>query len=234
MPAEVLAQSHCYLLAEDADLAEVIPADRRARAIDELTAPLLRFGTGKLQAPDGFPEHALGLLVIKGLLLRRVAVDGRPGVELLGECDVLRPWQNDDVPTLPLSSEWSVLSPARLAVLDETFATHLAAYPELASRLFERAVRRSRRLLVNMAIVHNARVDERLRMLFWHLAARWGRVRGDGVLLPLRLTHTVLADLVAARRPTVTSALSELSRQGVVQVVSDGWLLSGTPPSDAR
>jgi CRP/FNR family transcriptional regulator, cyclic AMP receptor protein len=234
VPAVAAAESHCHVLIEDADLAEVIPVERRARAIDELTAPLLHVGKGKLEAPKGFPEHALGLLVIKGLLLRRVAVDGRPGAELLGECDLLRPWQSDEVPTLPMTSEWSVLAPARLAVLDDTFARHLANYPELASRLVERAVRRSRRLVINMAIVHDARVDERLRMLFWHLAARWGRVRGDGVVLPLPLTHAVLAELVAARRPTVTSALSELSRQGVVEVVSDGWLLLGSPPSDSR
>ena len=61
-----------------------------------------------------------------------------------------------------------------------------------------------------MAIVHQARVDVRLHMLLWHLAARWGRVRSDGTVLRLRLTHAVLADLVAARRPTVTTALSEL------------------------
>ncbi len=83
-----------------------------------------------------------------------------------------------------------------------------------------------------MAIVHQARVDDRLRMLFWHLAARWGRVRGDGVVLPMRLTHAALADLVAARRPTVTSALSDLARRGLVRVVDDGWLLSGDPPGE--
>jgi len=55
-----------------------------------------------------------------------------------------------------------------------------------------------------MAIVHDARVGVRLHMLFWHLTDRWGRVRRDGVGVPLRLTHSVLADVVAARRPTVT------------------------------
>lgn len=94
----------------------------------------------------------------------------------------------------------------------------------------ERAIRRSRRLVVNMAIIHQARVDDRLLLLFWHFAGRWGRVRGDGVLLPFRLTHTVLADLVAARRPTVTSALSDLSRRGLVRAIGEGWLLTGSPP----
>jgi CRP-like cAMP-binding protein len=95
-----------------------------------------------------------------------------------------------------------------------------------------RAVQRSRHLAVNMAIVHQARVDVRLHMVLWHLASRWGRVRGDGVAVPIRLTHTVLADLVAARRPTVTTALSELARQGVVRAVDDGWLLAGPPPGE--
>jgi CRP-like cAMP-binding protein len=48
----------------------------------------------------------------------------------------------------------------------------------------------------------------------------------------VRLTHTVLADLVAARRPTVTSALGELTRRGLVRSVDEGWLLSGEPPRE--
>jgi CRP/FNR family transcriptional regulator, cyclic AMP receptor protein len=125
-----------------------------------------------------------------------------------------------------------VIETTRLAVLDEHFARRLVRYPELVGRLVGRAVMRCRHLAVNMAIVHQARVDVRLHMLFWHLAGRWGRVRSDGTLLPLRLTHSVLADLVAARRPTVTSALSDLSRRGVVSYVDDGWLLIGEPPGE--
>ena len=66
----------------------------------------------------------------------------------------------------------------------------------------------------------------------WHLAGRWGRVRTDGVMLSLRLTHDVLADLVAARRPTVTSALSLLGDQGLVDPFDGGWLLRGTAPAE--
>ena len=83
-----------------------------------------------------------------------------------------------------------------------------------------------------MAIVHQARVDVRLHMLLWHLAARWGRVRSDGTVLRLRLTHAVLADLVAARRPTVTTALSELTRRGMVRTDGETWVLPGEAPSD--
>jgi CRP/FNR family transcriptional regulator, cyclic AMP receptor protein len=97
-----------------------------------------------------------------------------------------------------------------------------------------RVLQRSRNMSVTTAIVHHARVDVRLHMLLWQLAARWGRVRSDGVSLPLRLTHTVLADLAAASRPTVTSALSELARRGLVDAVDGGWLLHGDPPGELR
>jgi hypothetical protein len=42
----------------------------------------------------------------------------------------------------------------------------------------------------------------------------------------------VLADLVAARRPTVTTALNDLNRQGLVQPVDEGFLLAGQPPGE--
>jgi CRP/FNR family cyclic AMP-dependent transcriptional regulator len=221
------------VLVEDSDLAEAVPADRREQAIDDCTAPEIALPSGRwssgttTMAPD-----SIGYLVLQGLMLRRVSIDGRHGVELLGECDVLRPWQGDDTQTVTLDADWAVLEQGRLALLDGRFTRQLARYPEIAARLFERAVRRSRRLVVNMAIIHQARVDDRLHLLFWHFAGRWGRVRSDGVLLPLRLTHSVLADLVAARRPTVTTALSDLARRGRIESRDDGWLLLGEPPGE--
>ncbi|HUB36662.1 MAG TPA: hypothetical protein VL972_07550, partial [Solirubrobacteraceae bacterium] len=38
--------------------------------------------------------------------------------------------------------------------------------------------------------------------------------------------------LAAARRPTVTGAISELSRRGLVHQVDDGWQLLGNPPGE--
>jgi CRP/FNR family cyclic AMP-dependent transcriptional regulator len=70
-----------------------------------------------------------------------------------------------------------------------------------------------------------------LKALFWHLAERWGRVSGDGVVVPLALTHRILGQLVGARRPTVSTALSELAERGELVRRSDGsWLLRGDPP----
>jgi CRP-like cAMP-binding protein len=87
-------------------------------------------------------------------------------------------------------------------------------------------------MAANMAILHQPRVDVRLHMLMWELAARWGHVSTDGVRLPVRLTHATLAELVAARRPTVTKALGELTDRSLVSWRRDHWLLEGRPPAE--
>jgi hypothetical protein len=206
----------------------------RSKAVDELTVGQLNLPTGAWTIDSSRrTSEGIGLLVLKGMMLRRVGIEGRYGAELLGECDVLRPWQGEDIsPTLSTTTGWSVIEPTRVAVLDGEFSRQLVRYPELVGRLVGRGIQRSRHLAVNMAIIHQARVDVRLHMLFWHLAGRWGRVRSDGTWLRVRLTHAVLADLVAARRPTVTSALSDLARRNLVRLADEGWLLIGEAPGE--
>ncbi len=224
----------CHVLGEDPDLAAAVPESDRARAIEECLARVVRLPSGVWD--ERLPEvmsEGIGLLVLDGLLLRRVEIDGRFGAELLGQGDLLRPWQDIGTPPpLQRTTGWWVIEPSRVALLDESTAESFANHPELTGCLVGRALERSRSLAVNMAIVQQTRTAVRLHMLFWHLADRWGRVRSDGVALPLRLTHAVLADLVAARRPTVTTAVSELARRGKVQLVGDGWLLTGDPPGE--
>ena len=219
----------CQVLREDPELAEAIPPERRSQAIRDCTAREIVVASAEDEAR--MPEGGIGLLMLEGLLVRRVGIDERFGAELLGEGDLLRPWQDGrDVEMLPLQTGWSVVEPAHMAVLDRDFVQHLCAYPELVCTFVDRAMERARHLSVNMAIVNQPRVEDRLHMLFWHLAGRWGRVRSDATVLPVRLTHAVLAQLVAARRPTVSTALSELARRGLVVNKDDEWLLAGEAP----
>jgi CRP-like cAMP-binding protein len=54
----------------------------------------------------------------------------------------------------------------------------------------------------------------------------------EGVTVPLPVTHDVLAQLVCAQRPTVTSALKRLSDRGQIRRRSDKtWLLAPEPPT---
>lgn len=224
----------CHVLREDAELAEAISADRREQAIQHCTAQEIRVPVGDGVSENSPLSNGLGILVLSGLLVRRVGIDGRFGAEVLGEGDLLRPWQwESDSATLPLEMGWSIVEPARLALLDDDFVQRcIGSFPELVPPLVGRAMQRARTLAVNMAIVHQARVDSRVHMLLWHLAGRWGRVRTEGTVVPFRLTHSLLADLVAARRPTVTSALSDLARRGLIRSAGGEWVLFGEPPRE--
>lgn len=220
---------------EDQDLFAALPPegqlDARARAV----APMLRLERGRWEPTEGGhydPRTCLGLLVLDGLLVHSVVVASEPRAEVVGPGDVLRPWQSDEeIPTVPFGSEWEVVHPARLAVLDERFVAFACRWPNLVLAIVGRTVRRSHWLARQLAIADVRRVDDRLMLFFWHLADRWGRVGPDGVLVPLPVTHDVLAQLVCAQRPTVTSALKRLSDAGRIRRRPDRtWLLAPDPP----
>jgi CRP-like cAMP-binding protein len=224
------------VLVEDPGLAEALEGEGLLAAARECMAATIGIPRGPwqpIELVDGFHAGSIGLLVLDGLLVRRVGLADRFGAELLGEGDVLRPWQREDLATtVPRTGAWRALEPCRLAVLDRSFAVRAGRYPEVISALFARVLRRSRMLAINIAILHHPRVDVRLHMLFWELADRWGTVHRDGVRVPLRLTHAVLADLVAAQRQTVSKALGELAARGWVAWTGDAWLLGGNPPAE--
>jgi CRP/FNR family transcriptional regulator, cyclic AMP receptor protein len=170
----------------------------------------------------------LGLLVLDGLVVRQLTVGGLRCCELLGPGDILRPWdEDDDVATLDTEADWRVLEPTRMALLDAGFARRASRWPSLNAELMHRSIRRSRSLSVLLALTQARRADVRLRTLFWHLADRWGRVTPDGVVLPLRLTHSVIAQLTGLRRPSVSLSLGELERSGeIVRLSKSSWLLA--------
>lgn len=225
----------CQVLREDPDLLEFVAAADRARAVEDCIAAAFNLAPGPLESEDELTMRkpgGIGLLVLDGLMLRRVRLDGRGAGELLGQGDLLRvrpQWSAQG--SLPHTVEWRVLERTRIAILDARAAARFAAYPALVGAITARALDRARTLALVMAIVHQPRIEARLHMLMWHLADRWGRVRADGVLLPLRLSHSLLADLVCARRPSVTVALQKLTEHGFVRRVEEGWLLEGDPVS---
>ena len=115
-------------------------------------------------------------------------------------------------------------------MLDALWTERMARYTQVGPALAGRALARSRRLAAMMAIAQQPRLDERLWMLFWELADRHGRVHPDGVHVDLPLTHEVLSHLVAARRPSVSGALTKLAAQGRVRRDHKAWVLPGDPP----
>jgi hypothetical protein len=228
------------LLDADPDFADGLDPDTRERARRDARTRAQRLSPGAWDAAAAMePEvHHRGFLIYEGLLTREVEVLGRRCCELLGPGDVIRPWQWDpDGSGSHVQAEigWEVLEPARLAVLDHALVQRVSPYPQVGVELFSRGIRRAHALAVALAISHHQRVDDRLRLTLWHLAERWGRVTPDGVVVPLPLTHERLATLVGAHRPSVTTAMGELVRQGEISRRDSGeWVLHGPPPERLR
>lgn len=197
-----------------------------------VTARTRHLQAGAWAPPDDHEPGALGLLVLDGLLIRCVELDGRECPELVGAGDLIRPWdQADELFSLPHATSWRVLRPVRLALLDSAFAGVVARFPTILGALLSRSTARARMQSLTLAIAHVRHADTRLLMLLWHLADRWGRMTPDGVLVALPLTHELLAHLTCMRRPTASTALGQLTRAGQLKRRSDGsWLLTGSPP----
>jgi hypothetical protein len=224
------------LLRLDPDLGDGLDAAELA-AFGGLLVPVTIARVGAWRPPrrlvDG--SGALGFLVVEGLLMRRVLIADTRCTELLGRGDVLRPWSMDAAETssVPIEADWRVVDQrAKFAVLDRNVTRRLGRWPQVTCELFDRSVRRARWLSFQLAVCHTRHVQTRLLMILWHFADRWGRVRPDGILVDLRLSHRTLGEIVGARRPTVTSALGELRDEGRLRVLEDGrQLLLGEPPS---
>jgi len=222
----------------DDDLAALLDGAARDRARRDALTRVRRLSPGAWDAGASVePDiHHRGFLVVDGLLTREVDVLGRRCVELIGPGDVLRPWRWDDNGShVRAEVGWTVLEPTRLAVLDHGLVSRMVPWPELGVELFSRGIRRAHQLAVALAIAHHQRIDDRLLLTLWHVAERWGRVGRDGIVVDLPLSHQRLADLVGAHRPSVTSALGDLSRSGAVSRRESGeWLLHGLPPEQLR
>ena len=225
------------LLEAQPDLGDGLSPEDEAQARRHVVALLDNVEVGPWDPSERYPEDPsfFGLLVVDGMIARDVELGGRRCSELLGPGDLLRPWDYDEgnAASVPSASAWNVLEPTRVAVLDGRFARVACRYPELVAGLIGRTLRRSRWLAILLTISSMPRVDTRVQALFWHLADRWGHVTLDGVVVPVRLTHDMIGRLVGAHRPSVTTAISELTRTERISRLPHGWLLRGDPPSAA-
>jgi CRP/FNR family cyclic AMP-dependent transcriptional regulator len=222
----------------DPDLAEQLDDAQLERARHEALTRVQQLSPGEWDVSGALePDvHHRGFLIVSGLLSREVDVLGRRCIELIGPCDVMRPWSWDEAGShVQAEVGWTVLEDTRLAVLDHALVTRINPWPQLGVELFNRGTRRAHHLAVALAIAHHQRVEDRLLLTLWHLAERWGRVHPDGIVMPLPLGHQRLADLVGAQRQSVTTAMGGLTRNGSVSRRDDGsWVLHGEPPAELR
>ncbi len=191
--------------------------------------PEVEIEPGPWRLPDNGTDE-LGYMVVSGMLLRRVLIEGGRSVELLGAGDLLLPWREERASfSCP---EWEVVDRGRLAVLDLRSGSPLSHSPQAVSAIAARAIDRVRALALQSAIMSVVGIEERLLALLWALAERWGAVVPDGVEIEVNVPQSVLAEMVGARRPTVSLALGSLGEAGRLVAPGQGrWILLGEPPA---
>lgn len=230
------SSTYRYLLDLDVDLAEALDVRMRLVARPAATAFTFEADVGEvfLSRRLGDVGPGPGLLVLEGVLAVNVRVGDRVAAELLGPGDLVEPCEHEAEDLLTCTVDWRALVPMRFALLDAEFGERVRPWPQLMQALLRRAERRARNLNVQRAIASQPRLDVRLALLLWHLAARWGRVEPGGIRLPLPLTHQLLGRLVGAERPSVSHALARLARSGLVTGHGDEWHLHGNIEEQLR
>jgi CRP/FNR family cyclic AMP-dependent transcriptional regulator len=201
-----------FLLDQDPDLGEAVPARDRALARRVLVADVCELSRGPWVPELAGPEGRFPLMITSGLVMREVLLAGRRAAQVFGPRDVLRAGAFDDS-SLSEVVEWTVMHHAVVATLDDGFRSAARRWPMLAG--------------LHLAIAQLPRIEQRLLGMLWHLADRFGHVSGAGAVVPFALTHEQLGRLVGARRPTVSLGLAALDDLGYVTRRHDGfWLLN--------
>jgi CRP/FNR family transcriptional regulator, cyclic AMP receptor protein len=216
------------LLRVDDRLREAIAPGERAFAERVLIVPRcdLAAGPWSPQAFGGDSARPFAALLVRGVVTHETVLAGRSSATLLGPGDLFRPWHSSDS-SLPCDERWTAGAGATIAVLDERFVTTTRRWPSLSTVVYDRFAEQLEAAAVRAAIVALPRVEERILALFWHLADRWGKVRSDGVVVRLKLTHALIGCLVGAQRPTVSLALQALADAEVLWRGEAGaWILA--------
>lgn len=213
------------LLDAEPSLARGIDLRALDDAREQLTVEVTRLAQGSWEEASKKPASPLflGYLILEGAFTREIVVSSRPSIELLGPGDLIRPWVVPDaLEAMHVTDEWSLLSDGHVAIIGEDFHEQASDFPTILTALMDRVVGRARWLGFQVALSQLTRIDHRLILTFRYVSERWGVPAGRGVRIPIRLSHRSIAALIGARRPKVSSALTALADQGLIEQGSDG------------
>jgi CRP/FNR family transcriptional regulator, cyclic AMP receptor protein len=221
------------VLEDDPALGTGIDRAEWQAAVAMSAAPEFEFERGPWRFFPAPERGGFGALILAGMIVIRIDAGSRSHLEMLGEGDLISPWVGTGSElSAPSVVAASVVSRARIALLDRGFALRTARWPEIHAAVIGRCIERTRRLSLQSAINALPRIEERVEATLWGLAYRFGRVTPDGIVVDLPISHSQLADIVAAQRPSVSTAIVRLEDQGrIVRTARRTLLLRGEPPA---
>ncbi len=190
---------------EDFERAGIRVVERRFKAKDTLFTPgdpddqlyFLIEGTIRLYKIYGdYKEATTALLKSSGVFGKLNLVEGR--------------WQD-------VFAE--AVTDARVASVPKSTLTEvIKRQPEFAMKLFSSFSERLRQSDEVIESLLHREVSTRLATLLLNLGERFGEDDQAGTILDIRLTHQELANMIASTREAVSKVMSELQRDGTIEV----------------
>src|SRR3954469_13123721 len=138
-----------------------------AEVLEGLPVPVVQLPAGDLDLSAVLADHsAFGLLLLDGMLARRVVVSGTATLRLVGPGDVVGA-APAAASMLLAGSGWRAAAPTRRAVggREVLLAAHRA--PRLVAGLQVRGAEQADRVMLQLAICQLPRVEDRVLSMLW-------------------------------------------------------------------
>jgi CRP-like cAMP-binding protein len=111
------------------------------------------------------------------------------------------------------------LTDVRVAVIRKSVLVEvLKRDPELVVKLFSSLFERLKHSEEAIDRLLDREVSARLIKLLQYLSDRFGETDGSATVLDIRLTHQDLANMIASTREAVSKVMSELQREGLIEM----------------
>ncbi len=121
------------------------------------------------------------------------------------------------------------LTALRMTVVTAAARRDLLKIPAVAALILDGLAGGLRDCQESLSQFASLRHVDRVRLKLFQLAQVYGKVGTSGISLHLPLTHELLADMVGSSRETVTRALSQLARDGLVRHERNTLQLAAIP-----
>ncbi|CAN5753435.1 hypothetical protein BH23ACT11_BH23ACT11_20670 [soil metagenome] len=179
-----------------------------------------KFGRGELIFTPGDPDEQLYFLRTGAVRVYKTYGDYKEATVALlkdggvfGRLDLAESGSQDDF--AEASTEVRVATVRKPAV-----AWLIKRRPDLALSLFSAMSERMKQSDELIVTLLHREVSSRLAALLSNLGDRFGETNGQETLIDVRLTHMELANMIASTREAVSKAMTELQREGLIEVRS--------------
>lgn len=194
---------------------DLLPAEDRTALIERCSRRAL--GRRQVLFTLGEPRSAVFILrsgMVK--LMRRTRAGNDVIITLCGPGELIG-FSGLSGSTTRLASAQVVEAGEALVIDERDFRSLMASRPAITLAVVETLRWRMEALADSLTDVVSEDVPNRILRLLQRLAAGKGARRDGEWALDLRLTHQELANMIGARRQTVTTAINDLHRGGVLR-----------------